>query len=972
MFAANVALKAQKEKERMMVDGSDDEEEDEITGKMSLVSTAEFVLAAARRNVVNPVVRVRLQCKSNPKSVAVVMSSKSSAPSELTIATDAGDDDDDDGEDAKDKTRRSHADRVMSGGTVALSKNLEELPPDLHAATYKDVKKVECTIRILRRWGRLNGRINTDECQQLSNSCFDTADDLEDRQRFLVDMNQDFLKAAEEPLSDKAAKSMKGFSHTLACNMVVQGVGRISDKALEDSKVAGLVFMILCMDPRSFDITHGDELLGLNYVTGLIRPGDRADAATVVQTCQRAALRSHMEKMYNMSDMKAFVNAAAGITSAFNSLSPSALQTMFEEARQADKKFVCGFIPSGIADLIVTWLLSRLGQSHMSRTKSPRELIALTVAVSAGVTVVSSSIRCYFKASRGARTQPAKLLWNMLENMSNEKEKRCSNIFKEDDIQELIRPLEDLLPFGEVRGIALAVSELLHGEQRSEVVSFVEASATFEEGGLKSLAAKLYDSLVKAVRHILDEQNSFFEILKADGSMAEDGDDDDATVAGDGVDKPVLDDAHWRDPFNHTEDFALLTLVKDGLGLLAKFGEAPYESLITSAKSRAEHQCELWIASRLQVTEQFPLLAKFKLLSQLYRHHIWLVTDKKSKRPLECAEHHALHAFTDRCAASTGFDQNLCATLRKAIALGGACALSITRECSGLEGTMPKVAHGLIRASRAFDLIEDTAGRISSGKTSLTVADLNEVMAEYKFAESVCEDEASQRPLFTEAVKKVSNEFCTIFHQFDKEMGKMMTACTMMQELGGGILKASKMWNFANCDFVYKGARGTNARIVAASKLIHQLATQFENIKSQVMRLSAKSSWLLEETKKAVDRLAKGFEHTYQEQLTKAVEIVSHILIINSILGGGDGAPAETKWPKVAEKWVLHCQRTLNFPSGRLDKTLLKKIKWGRKNDTIDTDTAKKPEKTQQQEDDATKRNRRMMRRRRVSRSDES
>jgi rubredoxin len=196
-------------------------------------------------------------------------------------------------------------------------------------------------------------------------------------------------------------------------------------------------------------------------------------------------------------------------------------------------------------------------------------------------------------------------------------------------------------------------------------------------------------------------------------------------------------------------------------------------------------------------------------------------------------------------------------------------------------------------------------------------------------------------------------------------MGKMMTACTMMQELGGGILKASKMWNFANCDFVYKGARGTNARIVAASKLIHQLATQFENIKSQVMRLSAKSSWLLEETKKAVDRLAKGFEHTYQEQLTKAVEIVSHILIINSILGGGDGAPAETKWPKVAEKWVLHCQRTLNFPSGRLDKTLLKKIKWGRKNDTIDTDTAKKPEKTQQQEDDATRRNKRMMRRRR-------
>ena len=84
--------------------------------------------------------------------------------------------------------------------------------------------------------------------------------------------------------------------------------------------------------------------------------------------------------------------------------------------------------------------------------------------------MVSSSIRCYFKTLNGGRNQPAKLLWNMLEKMSKEKETLRSKVFREEDISELINPLQ--------------VALILGGTEE------------FEEGGLKSLVADLQKNLV--------------------------------------------------------------------------------------------------------------------------------------------------------------------------------------------------------------------------------------------------------------------------------------------------------------------------------------------------------------------------------------------------------------------------------------------------------------------------------------------
>ena len=152
-------------------------------------------------------------------------------------------------------SKKSRKERVLLDSSMALEKISAQLCADNHVVRFKQTSWVEKRMNSLRKWGRSSGCFEGGDKQlaMVSQQCFNVADAIEYRQQFLYGAWEKCFAKASEILSEKLKPIVLELSAANLCNFILQGTGRISDKALNDTAVAQLMLRCFMFDDDFLD-----------------------------------------------------------------------------------------------------------------------------------------------------------------------------------------------------------------------------------------------------------------------------------------------------------------------------------------------------------------------------------------------------------------------------------------------------------------------------------------------------------------------------------------------------------------------------------------------------------------------------------------------------------------------------------------------------------------------------------------------
>ena len=144
---------------------------------------------------------------------------------------------------------------------------------------------------------------------------------------------------------------------------------------------------------------------------------EKKNIIDVIVSSQNAALLGHLERIYKLTDMGKFLDAARNITSHLENLDLDDLASVFQQLKPSTtdqgrtETDACwhGFNPQLHLDLIATRVMLLVGVESKAGKISCR-LVALAGVVSSLSTKVSPRLRCYHSGV-GFKSNPVKALW---------------------------------------------------------------------------------------------------------------------------------------------------------------------------------------------------------------------------------------------------------------------------------------------------------------------------------------------------------------------------------------------------------------------------------------------------------------------------------------------------------------------------------------------------------------------------------
>ena len=182
-----------------------------------------------------------------------------------------------------------------------------------------------------------------------------------------------------------------------------------------------------------------------------------------------------------------------------------------------------------------------------------------------------------------------------------------------------------------------------------------------------------------------------------------------------------------------------------------------------------------------------------------------------------------LQTFVDKCATSERLGKHIAASIGKSIVSGGPDSVAVTRECVTMESTLPIACKDYVRVPRAFDMIEDLALKLKSGRSTVSLADIHDALAELHWAGNGCKATATTRLGFKDEAAKVSDEHAGL-------LVRMTKACEMIDAKCGMVHEAVTHWDFKKMPWIFKGKDGADASITSAGKLVEQFHAQFDDL----------------------------------------------------------------------------------------------------------------------------------------------
>ena len=270
--------------------------------------------------------------------------------------------------------------------------------------------------------------------------------------------------------------------------------------------------------------------------------------------------------------------------------------------------------------------------------------------------------------------------------------------------------------------------------------------------------------------------------------------------------------------------------------------------------------------------------------------------------------------------------------LAQAVYEGGSNSVAISRDCHGLDGSLPKTCHPIIRTLRAFDYAEDLAGKISSGRGSaVTIAELNEGLSELHFGKHTLPLAAERRDGFKKNEELIQKEFDVGFDGLCKKLSRVQASMKVLDNKCSGVYSACDSWNFSGDSesWAFATKQNPDKVLLDAAKNIEHFVTQYESIKGQVMRLTATTRHMTEGAQAQLLKLAKDFEdQSLKASLDKSVKLLAHVYIVSALFQATQSQENENKDKhfKSAAKWLDHIQRVLQFHPSGLHSTLAKHV----------------------------------------------
>ena len=143
-------------------------------------------------------------------------------------------------------------------------------------------------------------------------------------------------------------------------------------------------------------------------------------------------------------------------------------------------------------------------------------------------------------------------------------------------------------------------------------------------------------------------------------------------------------------------------------------------------------------------------------------------------------------------------------------------------------------------------MIEDLALKLKSGRSSVSLGDIHDALAEVHWAGNVCKAAATTRPGFKDAAAKVGDEHTGLFAAHDQKLIRMTKACELLDAKCGMVHEAVTHWDFKKMPWIFKGKDGADTSITSAGKLVEQFHAQFDDLKNKTTRMATHVSggWL--------------------------------------------------------------------------------------------------------------------------------
>ena len=152
----------------------------------------------------------------------------------------------------------------------------------------------------LRRWARKLSKSSDSECKSESQSLFDYADEIEERQNLFEDAKNNFSGTVLSSVSKPRSAILRTMSNGTICQLISMICHKASDDALRNELMGQALYKCL-VGPCALQ-GHSAPGLGLHLCKG--------DAALVMST-QRPLLHNHLEKILKEPSLAALGNAAA-------------------------------------------------------------------------------------------------------------------------------------------------------------------------------------------------------------------------------------------------------------------------------------------------------------------------------------------------------------------------------------------------------------------------------------------------------------------------------------------------------------------------------------------------------------------------------------------------------------------------------------------------------------------------------------
>ena len=846
----------------------------------------------------------------------------------------AADDAEDDDETDTVAQRLSKKDRLLSDGTAALSKAQIDWAPEKHASKVKATKQVQRAILNIRKWGRSNGAIdNSEQNQQLSAQLFNFADAVEDRQSFLESCGNDFQATVLSPMSIKHQTAAASFPAGILCNLVTKGAQSLSDAALTCPSAANSLMAALSTEPAMVLQVPESEVKGFGIATALkhfqmkkdISYDEQTSINDLIVASQNAALLNHLEKIYKIGEMKKFITAAGNITTHMEKVKLEDLVSVFKNLPgsgatcKSEDAFWLGFNPQLHIDLIATRVKLMVAICKQDATKIPRDLALAASSVAALSSKVSPRLRCYHSGI-GFKSNPVKVLWKVIDGLQSAIAAAPRSLDTTAAIDFTAR-LKKAKALGEAMVLAELLSEVIEGDNTDVLKLLIAHGDESDNPGDKAVADDFVAALLGALEALIKSQQFFADILRDFVQIEDETETQSAIGAGTEVAE------NWKDPDNHPENIALCVLVKLGLEMVSQSSHQVYSVVCGEACNRISTHIEAWfiIHTRMSCLEQF------RQLTTLHREDAWL-RPNCAPRPEVGELCNEVQIMIDKFASTPRLSFLINQVLAQAVYEGGSNSVAISRDCHGLDGSLPKTCHPIIRTLRAFEYAEDLAGKISSGRGSaVTIAELNEGLSELHFGKHTLPLAAERRDGFKKNEELIQKEFDVGFDGLCKKLSRVQASMKVLDNKCSGVYSACDSWNFSGDSesWAFATKQNPDKVLLDAAKNIEHFVTQYESIKGQVMRLTATTKHMTEGAQAQLLKLAKDFEdQSLKASLDKSVKLLAHVYIVSALFQGTVSQENENKDKhfKSAAKWLDHIQRVLQFHPSGLHSTLAKHV----------------------------------------------